>query len=380
MENNVGGKRHIHTHFFDGFGPEKILEVYNPKVGMTGFLVIDNTALGPGKGGIRMTPTVDIEEVWRLARAMSWKCAMAELPFGGAKSGIVADPKKITLKKKYEIVKAFSEALKEVCPSEYIAAPDMNMAGKEMEIFAKTNGSMKSCTGKPKKMGGIPHELGSTGFGVYHATKVAIKHLGMDIKKTKIAVEGFGNVGSFAAKFLYEDGAKLVGVSDSSGVIYNKDGLDFNKLSKVKKKERKVTKYRPGKVLPCRGIISLPVDVLITAAIPDLIQPKNMKSIKAELIVEGSNIPMRHSVEEHLKNKGILVIPDFVANAGGVISSYVEYTRGTPKKMFKLVEQKIKKNTGYVLKNMGKYNKCPRCTALNIAKKRILKKCKTCKV
>src|SRR3989344_8883659 len=140
---------------FDEFGPEKIIEVYNAKADMRGYLVIDNTALGPGKGGIRFTPTVDKDEVVRLARAMTWKCALTELPFGGAKSGIIGDSKAISMKKKKEIIIAFAKALKQVCPSLYVAAPDMYTAEQEMEWFAKSIGSRKACTGKPKKMGGI---------------------------------------------------------------------------------------------------------------------------------------------------------------------------------------------------------------------------------
>ncbi|MBM3200751.1 Glu/Leu/Phe/Val dehydrogenase, partial [Candidatus Woesearchaeota archaeon] len=230
---------------YDEFGPEKILEVYNPKVGMRGIVVIDNTALGPGKGGVRMTPTVSTEEVFRLARVMTWKNAMADLPFGGAKGGIIADPKTFDLKKKKLIVEAYAKALKVVCPDMYVSAPDINTGEQEMEWFAKANGSMKSCTGKPAKLGGIPHELGSTGFGVYHSALVAIQHMGFKPDEINFAVEGFGNVGSFAAKFLTEKGAKLVATSDSKGSVYNKSGLGFNKLSKIKEETKSVTNY-PG--------------------------------------------------------------------------------------------------------------------------------------
>ncbi|MCX6815238.1 MAG: hypothetical protein NT120_00100 [Candidatus Aenigmarchaeota archaeon] len=171
---------------FDEFGPEKIIEVYHPKSGMRGVVVIDNTALGPGKGGIRMTPTVGVDEVASLARAMTWKCAIADLPFGGAKSGIMADSKKMSPQQKKEIIEAFSEALKPVCPSQYVSAPDMYMAEEEMRIFVNTNGNRKSATGKPKDMGGIPHELGSTGFGVYHAALVGIEHLDMDMRRSHL--------------------------------------------------------------------------------------------------------------------------------------------------------------------------------------------------
>jgi len=257
---------------FDEFGPEKILEVTNPKVGMHGFVVIDSTALGPAKGGIRMTSSVDKDEVARLARAMTWKCSLADLPFGGGKSGIIADDRQISKQKKKEIVEAFAEALRVVSPQLYVAAPDMNMAEEEMEWYARKNGNLKSCTGKPRKMKGLPHELGSTGFGVFHATKVAAEHLKMDLKKATVAIEGFGNVGWFVAKFLSEHGSKLVAVSDSRGVIYNKDGLDFEELVRVKKDEKTVTNYKDGKVLPTNQIIEIDADILITAAIPDLIK------------------------------------------------------------------------------------------------------------
>src|SRR3989338_9821130 len=365
---------------FDEVGPEKILEVYHPKSGMRGFVVIDSLALGPGKGGIRMTPSVSIEEVSRLARAMTWKCSLAGLPFGGAKSGIIADDKTISKKEKKELIEEFSKALRIVCPSQYIAAPDMNIAEQEMEWFAKANGNKKSCTGKPKKMGGLPHELGSTGFGIYHAALVALKYKKMNVKDITVAIEGFGNVGWFAAKFLSEAGAKLVAVSDYRGVIHNKAGLNFNKLAQVKEKNGTIIEYKPGKVLPSRDILKIKADVLVTAAIPDLVKAGDVDDINFKLIIEGSNIPMTSDVEELLYKKGILVVPDFVANAGGVISSYVEYIGGNEKKMFKLVEEKVVNNTRIVLDDaVNKVCKLRDC-ALEIAKKRVLEKCDVCKV
>lgn len=364
---------------YDAYGPEKVVEVYNAKVGMKGFVVVDNTALGPGKGGIRMTPTVSMEEVFRLARTMTWKCAIADLPFGGAKGGIIADPKQLTAEKKAEIVKAYAEAMKMVAPEYWVAAPDISMAEEEMRIFSDTIGDKKACTGKPKDMGGLPHELGSTGFGVYHSALVALKHMGLDVKKTTFAVEGFGNVGWFVSKFLTEAGAKLVGVSDSRGLIYNEKGIDFNKLAEIKKKEGTVIKY-PGKIMKDSEVVSLKCDVLITAAIPDLIKPSDVDNIKAKLIVCGANISMSHETEEMLHKHKILVVPDFVANAGGVISSYVEYINGDEKKMWKMVEEKITKNTDLVLKNAEKKKISPRTAAMEIAKERVIKNCKTCRV
>jgi len=360
--------------FADEFGPEKIIEVYDPKVGLKGILVIDNTALGPGKGGIRMTPSVSAEEVFRLARVMTFKCSLAGLPFGGAKSGIIADPKKISLEQKAELMRAFGRALRGIAPKYYIGAPDVNTGEQEMKWFVEGNGSLKSVTGKPKELGGLPHELGSTGFGVFHSTLVAAKFAKIDIAKATVAIEGFGNVGSFTAKFLSQVGAKIVAVSDSKGVIYNQEGLDFEKLSEIKKQTGSVVNYQPGQVLPNEEIFKLQVDVLIPAALPDVINERNVNEIKAKLIVEAANIPCKPEIERILYERGILVVPDFVANAGGLISSYCEYKGYDENKMFALVEKKIKKNTKKVLRKAKKENVLPRDAAMETAKERILKK------
>jgi glutamate dehydrogenase/leucine dehydrogenase len=358
----------------DEWGPEFLVEIYKPKVGLHAFLCIDNTALGPGKGGIRMTPTVTEEEVFRLARTMTWKCSLAGLPFGGAKSGIIADPKKISIEQKAELMRAFGRALKGIAPKYYIGAPDVNTGEQEMKWFVEGNGSLKSVTGKPKEMGGLPHELGSTGFGVFHSTLIAAKFANLEITKASVAIEGFGNVGSFAAKFLSQVGAKLVAVSDSKGVIYNPEGLDFNKLSEIKKQTGSVVNYQPGQVLPNEEIFKLPVDILIPAALSDVINESNVNEIKAKLLVEAANIPCKPEIEKVLHERGILVVPDFVANAGGVISSYCEYKGYDETKMFSVVEKKIKKNTKAVLKRAKREKILPRDAAMEIAKERILKK------
>lgn len=366
--------------FVDEFGPEKVLEVYNPKTGLKGILVIDNTALGPGKGGIRMTPTVDVEEVFRLARTMTWKCSLAGLPFGGAKSGIVADPKKISKGEKKKLIQSFSKALKPLCPRMYIAAPDVSTGEEEMKWFAEANGSLRSCTGKPADMCvkpgekcGIPHEYGSTGFGVAHSTMVAIEHLGLAKEDLRVAIEGFGNVGFFTTKHLSKLGIKIVAVSDSKGCIYNPDGLNFEELYRVKKESGTVINYKYGKVLANEKLFGLPVDVLIPAALPDVINEKNIGEIKTKIIVEAANIPIIPEVEKVLHERGILVIPDFVANAGGVISSYAEYRGYNPVQMFKFVERKIKKNVKAVL-NISKEREIkPRDAAMDIVKERVKK-------
>lgn len=363
---------------YDSLGPEKIVQVYDPKSGMKGFLVLDNTFRGPGKGGIRMTPTVSLEEVASLARTMTLKCALAELPFGGAKSGIVADDRKITKEKKEELVRAFSRSLKHLCPSEYVSAPDMNIAEEEIRWFVEENGDHNSATGKPANMCvspgercGIPHEYGSTGLGVFHATQVAANHLNFSLKGATYAVEGLGNVGSFVIEYMSKKEAILVAVSDSKGCIYNPEGIDPQKLFLTKKEKGSVIYYKPGKVLKPEELFELPVDILIPAAIPNSIHEKNYTAVKAKLIVEGANIPMKPDIEEKLHKKGILVIPDFLANAGGVISSFAEYNGKNPKDMFSMVEEKIRKNTKLVLEASKKKKCSPRVAATQIALERI---------
>ena len=366
--------------FADEWGPEKVLQVYDSHSRTQGILVIDNTALGPGKGGIRMTSTVSVEEIFRLARTMTWKCALAELPFGGAKSGIIADPKKISKEEKLNLIKAFGMALKPLSPSQYIAAPDINTGEEEMAAYALANGSLRSCTGKPAHMCvrpgekcGIPHEYGSTGYGAFHATNVAAEHAEINPKEAAIAIDGFGNVGSFLAKYLNEFGAKVVAVSDSKGCIYNPDGLYYEKLKKVKEETTSVINYEPGQVLKHEELFELPVDVLVPASIPDVINERNVDKIEAKLIVEAANIPATHESEEKLHEKGVLVVPDIIGNAGGVISSYAEYMGENPQRMFEMVKEKIVRNVRLVIKKAEEEKITPRDAALEIAQERIRK-------
>ncbi len=361
------------TEVKDDIGPEKIVQVYDPITGMRGFTIIDNTALGPAKGGIRMTPTVNIREVFRLARAMTLKNALAGLPFGGGKSGIVYD-KETDFAKKDAFIKSFARALKNLVPSEYIAGPDMNTTEKEMETFVKAHGDFNSATGKPidfcreikgRKVCGLPHELGSTGLGVSCATIVALKHAGIEVKGAKIAIEGFGNVGSFTFKHLEEAGCKIVAISDSKGCLYNENGLKFSEIEKVKNEKGTVTAGK-GRMLPGHKLFELPVDVLIPGALPDVITRQNMNTIEAKVIVEAANIPIPFDVEEEL-GKRMLIIPDFVANAGGVISSWVEYIGKDKKYMYKVVKDKITKNTELVLKTANELKISPRNAANKIA-------------
>lgn len=366
----------------DAFGPEYVVKIYDPKLQMQAFLVVDNTALGPGKGGIRMTPGVSEEEVRRLARAMTWKNALAGIPFGGAKSGIVMPAEVVknkALKKKY--VESFARALKPLLIQKYIAGPDVNNGEEEMKWFAEAAGDWRAATGKPlnyakkgAKKGtwhGLPHELGSTGFGVAESTEVAAKAIGLNLVGARVAIEGFGNVGTFAFKFLEEKGAKIVAVADSRTCAHLESGLNYKKALAAKKKTGAVANYPGAKALNHDDIFGLNVDILIPAAVTDVINDSNKDAVKAHLIVEGANIPMREDVEDYLHRKGIFIVPDIVANAGGVISSYAEYMGYGEESMFRIVRQKITKTTKEVAEESLRAEENPRLTAMRLAMQRV---------
>ena len=355
----------------DEIGPEKILEVYDPQTGMKGILVIDNTSRGPGKGGVRMVPDVSVDEVYELARAMTYKTALAELPFGGAKGGIIANSKELDEREKEKIVRSYARALKELVPNKYVTAPDMYIGSEEMDQFSNELANKKVATGKSEEEGGIPHELGSTGWGVVESIKVAAEHERIELKNATIAIEGFGEVGMAAAKFLDELDADIIAISDSKGVIYNEEGLDIGELKEVKKEKGTVIEYGDGEVLDNNELFGLDVDILIPGARPNVITEDNWKKVKANIIAEAANIPIKPEIEEKLYQKGKLIIPDFLCNAGGVISSYVEYNGGKKEEVFPLITRKIKKNTRLVLERADKEGISHRKAALEIAKERL---------
>ncbi|MBI5037042.1 Glu/Leu/Phe/Val dehydrogenase [Candidatus Micrarchaeota archaeon] len=354
----------------DQWGPERIFNVYDPKTGMEGVAVIDNTARGVGKGGIRMVPDISIQEVCRLARAMTWKNALADIPFGGAKSGIKADPKKVD---KQAIMRAFTSKLKEIMPSIYIGGPDMNVTEKAMAWMADEAGDMRVVTGKPSEIGGLPHELGSTGYGVVQSALVGMEELKIDLQGATAAIEGFGNVGIFTAKFFKENGVKTLAVSDSSGTIYNPKGIDTGALEKIKAETGKVSNYKDAQKLDVKALFEVQCDILIPGARPDVITDANKANIKAKVISQGANLPIAPRIEEELEKKGILVLPDFLANAGGVISSWCETIGCTPEQMFGHVKHKIVNNTKVVLQRRRDTGKYTRAVALQIAQERVQK-------
>lgn len=368
----------------DEFGPELIVKAYDHKTGLKGVLVVDNTALGPGKGGIRMTPDLTEEEVARLARTMTWKNALSGIPFGGAKAGIVFEGGDDN--KKRAVIQEFARKIKIFTPGKYIAGPDVNTGEKEMAWFVGATRIWRSATGKPAnlcmqlfgKKGekcGIPHEFGSTGWGVAQSTKALVDLLGLDIKKMKIAIHGFGNVGTFAFSFLTEMGANVVAIADRGGAIFSETGFEAKIIKDIIKERKSITNYHDGaKKISPEDFWKIPADILIPASVTDVINNSNKNSIKAKIIVEAGNIPMRENIEEELFKKGVIFVPDFVANAGGVISSYAEYRGYNPKQMFKTVKDKILKTTEIVMNKSLRDGINPRKVAMDLAKIRVLEK------
>lgn len=347
-------------------GPWKIIHICEPSVDLKAVLVIDNIACGPAIGGVRMAPDVSTVEAIRLARAMTLKNAAAGLPHGGGKSVVSADSK-MAHEQKELLIRAFACSINHI--PEYIPGPDMGTDEKCMAwIHAETGRSV----GLPAEIGGIPlDEIGATGFGMSHAVDVALDFTDFSIDGAKIVVQGFGSVGQHASRFLIEKGAILVGVADSGGSVYHSTGLDLTELIALKKEAQSVTRSRLGEKGSCEAVIDMPCDIWIPAARPDVIHEGNVDRLQARLVVQGANIPFTEGAERNLHKRGILVVPDFIANAGGVICAAVEYHNGSRTSAFQIIAEKISSNTLQVLEEAARNKILPRDAAVAMAERRI---------
>ena len=293
-----------------------------------------NNALGPYKGGIRYHPSVTMGEVIALSMWMTWKVSLAGLPLGGGKGGVAVNPKELSRGELERLTRGYARAIAPfIGPDVDVPAPDVGTDAQVMAWFLdeyeKVVGASRKgvVTSKPIELGGSLGRVYSTGYGVAVITREAVKEFlkGKSPEELTVATQGYGNVGSYTAIFLHEMGFKIVAVSDSKGGIYNKDGLDPKKVLEHKKKTRSVVGYKDAKTITNEELLELDVDILVPAALENVITSKNMKNIKAKLIVEGANGPTTPEAEEYLfKEKNALVIPDFLANAGGVIVSFFE--------------------------------------------------------
>jgi glutamate dehydrogenase (NAD(P)+) len=351
---------------FDDSGPAKVVHLYSPKEKVRAFVVVDNVALGPAIGGVRMSPNVTPLEVSRLARTMTLKNSIAGLPHGGAKAGIVADPAD---PRKERIFRVFAKMMRHL--TEYIPGPDM---GCNETSMAWIRDEIGRAVGLPEEIGGLPLDrLGATGYGVAECAEVAARFADIKLSGARVAVEGFGSVGKAAARFLAAKGAVLVAASDTQGAVHDSSGIDVDRLIKVKEETGSVVNYGNGDRIPAPEIFGVPCDILVPAAAPDVIHGGNAGIVRARMILQGANIPATAQAEEQLYARGVLVVPDFIANAGGVIMAAMEYAGKTEAEAFQAISDRIKKNTALVLEKMARERMLPRAAAEALARERVNK-------
>jgi glutamate dehydrogenase (NAD(P)+) len=300
----------------------------------TGYRVQYNITLGPAKGGIRYHPGVSLDEVSALAAWMTWKCAVAHIPFGGAKGGVICDPTKMSRREIEALTRRYvAEIIEAIGPEKDVPAPDVNTNEQVMawimDTYSMHVGHTETAvvTGKPLEMGGSLGRLEATGRGVTIIARESAKHVGFSIDGATVAVQGFGNVGSISAKLLNELGARIVGVTDWKGGVYNPKGLDVGRLRAYAAEHHTVAGFDGGETLTNEELFSLDVDILIPAALENQITIQNAPNIRARIVVEGANGPTTPEANNHLHARGVFVVPDILANSGGVTASYFEWVQ-----------------------------------------------------
>ena len=300
----------------------------------TGYRVLYNTSRGPAKGGIRFDMQVTLEEVKALAAWMTWKCAVVNIPFGGSKGGVVCDPHEMSVSELERLTRRYTAGIIQILgPDSDVPAPDVNTNERVMAWIMDTysmhvgHTTTAVVTGKPVEMGGSLGRREATGRGCMIVTKEALAHLGMPVEGTTVAVQGFGNVGSIAAQLLHREGCKVVAIGDRSASIHDSNGIDVEDAVAYVAKNKSLAGYTKGEVISGADLLTLDVDVLVPAALENVITTKNAASIRARIICEGANGPTTAAADSILDENGIFVIPDILANAGGVTVSYFEWVQ-----------------------------------------------------
>ncbi len=352
--------------FCDDLGPWKVVHIHEPAAGLKAILVVDNVAAGPAIGGLRMASDVSAGECFRLARAMTLKNAAAGLPHGGAKSVLFADPK-IARTEKECLVRRLAASLSR--NDEYIFGPDM---GTNEQCMGWVHDEIGRAVGLPPELGGIPlDELGATGWGLRHAVEVAAGVRALSLSGARVVVQGFGSVGRHAAAFLAELGTVLVGVADSRGAVTRADGLDLDTLVALKEAGKSVAEYPGGTRIKPDLLIDVECDIWIPAARPDVIREDNAGRLRTQIVVEGANIALTSGAERQLHERGVLCIPDFIANAGGVICGAMEYRGASRQMAFAAIEEKVRHNTEQILDESSARKLLPREAARQLAMRRL---------
>ncbi len=322
-----------------------------------GYRVIHSTILGPSKGGIRFDPHVNIDEVKALAAWMTWKCAVVDIPYGGAKGGVACNPRQMSAGEVERLMRAYTLAMVDIFGADKdIPAPDMGTGPREMawlmDEYSRTQGMTVNAvvTGKPIVLGGSLGRTEATGRGVMISTLAAMEKLKINPYKATAAVQGFGNVGSWAARLLEERGLKVLAVSDISGAYYNEDGLNIEKALKYRDNNKgSLEGFTEAQKITNEELLTLPVDVLVPAATEDVITVSNAPKIQAKLIVEGANGPTSSKADSIIYEKGISVVPDILANAGGVTVSYFEWVQN--RLGYKWTAERVNRRSDRIMKD-----------------------------
>jgi len=322
-----------------------------------GYRIIHSNILGPSKGGIRFDPAVNIDEVKALAAWMTWKCAVVDIPFGGAKGGVTCNPREMSKGEMERLMRAYTNAMLEVFgPDKDIPAPDMGTGPKEMawlmDEYSRAHGMTINAvvTGKPIVLGGSLGRAEATGRGVMVSAMVAMEKMKINPYNATCAIQGFGNVGSYAATLMEERGVKIVAISDITGAYYNKEGID-SRAAQVYRDDHDglLTGFPGAEVIDGEELLFLDVDVLVPAAKEDVITKHNADRIQAKLIVEGANGPTSFKADKIIREKGILVVPDILANAGGVTVSYFEWVQN--RLGFKWTRDRVNRRSDRIIKS-----------------------------
>lgn len=350
----------------------------------TGYRVQYNVTLGPAKGGIRYHPGVTLDEVTALAAWMTWKCAVAQLPFGGGKGGVICDPTRMSRRELEALTRRYTaEIIDAIGPDKDVPAPDVNTNEQVMAWFSDTysmhvgHTSTSVVTGKPIEMGGSLGRREATGRGVMIVARESAQHLGFSLQGATVAVQGFGNVGGIAANLLAEQGAIIVGVTDWKGGVHNATGLDTRALLAHVAQHKTVHGFAGGDALDPAELFGLPVDILIPAALENQITEANAGQIKARLVVEGANGPTTPGANRMLHERGVFVVPDILANGGGVTVSYFEWVQDrhgyfwTEREVNERLEAKIVQAFDVVLQTARRYNVDMRTAAYIVAINRV---------
>jgi glutamate dehydrogenase/leucine dehydrogenase len=360
--------------YTDEIGPEKIVYLYDPDTDMKGVIVVDTMNLAGAGGGTRMLPDITTEEMFGLARAMTYKFAMIDLPVGGSKAGIWADPG-MPREKKEAVLKAFGRLVKPIIESGVTVASDMGTDTQDVETIYAGAGLDNQTSGLSlQEKDGEPLENHATGYGVVVAARAACEYAGMDIHNATVAIEGFGKAGGGVARYIEEAGATVVAMSNIDGTVYNKDGLDIPALLLARETsgDKALSDYKNAEHLSTEDLFALPVNILVPGARPYVINGDNADSVQANVISSIANNPVTDEADHVLFKKGALFMPDFLSNAGGVVIAILDLLGGTADDLFRSLDSLIAPLTKEILSDAEKEKTPARILAMNRIKEKII--------